>query len=177
MQLGKSEQIRRFDEIVAPHISAAYNLARWLLRNESDAEDVVQESCLRAFRYLDGFRGGNPRAWLLSIVRNTSYSWMEQHNDRNRGTLAEAEEKADGQGQERALHDLLDGQLLRHEMESLPVEFREVIVLCDLEGFSYKEIAEMTNVPIGTVMSRLARGRKQLQRKIGTQQRRTHEPQ
>jgi RNA polymerase sigma-70 factor (ECF subfamily) len=156
----------RFERAIAPHLDAAYNLARWLTGKDHDAEDVVQEAYLRAFQFLDGFRGGDGRAWLLAIVRNTCYTWLE----RNRAgpAMAAFEEDRhsspdDALDPEKLLLRKEDRRLLREALEELPVEFREVLVLRELEGFSYKEIAGIANVPIGTVMSRLARARDRLQ--------------
>lgn len=153
-----------------PHLSAGYNLARWLTRSEHDAEDLVQEAYLRAFRSFDSYRGGDPRAWLLSIVRNTCYSWLRQR----RGHLADAAAAEDPEevpddpaaGPEAQVIRHADGLLVRGALEELPVEFREAVVLRELEGLSYKEIAEVAGVPLGTVMSRISRGRKHLQQAL-----------
>ena len=153
-----------------PHLDAAYNLARWLTGNEHDAEDVAQDAVLRAFRFFGGFHGGNSRSWLLSIVRNTAYTWLQKNRKREIVTVF-SEEKHDVEDLASNPDALLlrnaDHQEILRAVEDLPVEFREVIVLRELEGMSYKEIAEMSEVPIGTVMSRLARARKQLQRSLG----------
>ena len=160
----------RFEETIMPHLDAAYNLARWLTRNEHDAEDVAQDAVLRAFKFFDGFRGGNSRAWLLSIVRNTAYTWL-QKNRKHEIAAVFSEEKHDvedlASNPEVLLLKTADHQEIMRAVEQLPVEFREVIILRELEGMSYKEIAEMSDVPLGTVMSRLARARKQLQRSLG----------
>ena len=154
-----------FDDAVLPHLNAAYNLARWLTRNDQDAEDIVQEASLRAFKYWHGFSGRDCRAWLLAIVRNTFYSWQRERS-------VQPELTADGElddidvcapNPERELLRSADREMLKAALEDLPVEFREVIVLREMEGLSYKEIADIGNVPIGTVMSRLARARKRLQ--------------
>lgn len=156
----------RFEELVMPHLDAAYNLARWLTRNEHDAQDVVQEAFLRAFRFFDGFRGTNSRAWLLSIVRNAGYTWLQKNRKSELTTEFDEEvhgaEDAGAEVLPSVLNDL-DQQMVRQAIEDLPVEFREATILRELEGLSYKEIAEIAQVPIGTVMSRLARARKQLQ--------------
>jgi len=163
----------RFEQAVLPHLDAAYNLARWLTRNDQDAQDVTQEAFLRAFRFFDGYQGGNMRAWLLTIVRNTCYTWLRQ----NRAPEAAGapgntddgwvEVPADPAGQpEVQFIRAADRRLLREALELLPEEFREALVLRELEGFSYKEIADITDVPLGTVMSRLARARKQLQQSV-----------
>jgi len=147
-----------------PNLDAAYNLARWLAGNDHDAEDIVQDACIRAFRFGGGFRGGNSRSWLLTIVRNTACSWLKKNRPQamvsiNDDELAEIED----QKQHASAFDKADAGVLRAALEDLPLEFREALVLRELEGFSYKEIAEVADVPIGTVMSRLARARRQLQ--------------
>jgi len=157
--------MRAFDQAVLPHLDAAYNLARWLTRNNQDAEDVTQEACLRAFKYWKGFSGRDSRSWLLAIVRNTFYSWLRQRSDQP--VLTEDGEMDDTAGSspdpESALIRNVDRNTLRAALEDLAVEFREAIVLREMEGLSYKEIADIAGIPIGTVMSRLARARKQLQ--------------
>ena len=161
----KTQQVR-FEQIVLPHLDAAYNLARWLTRNDHDAEDVVQEACLRAFKFFGGFYGGDSRAWLLTIVRNTSYTWL-RHNRAHELTTPFDESVHDVECEalnpETLLLHQADQQLLRRALEALPVESREVIVLRELEGLSYKEIGAIADIPLGTVMSRLARARKRLQ--------------
>ena len=156
----------QFEQVVMPHLDAAYNLARWLAGNDHDAEDIAQEACLRAFRFLKGFRGGNSRSWLLAIVRNTAYTWLKQNRPRaivpvGDEELLEIEDPAALSNHSSALHHA-DRDVLRAALEELPVEFREILILRELEGLSYKEIAEVADAPIGTVMSRLARARKQL---------------
>jgi RNA polymerase sigma-70 factor (ECF subfamily) len=151
-----------FDEIILPHLDAAYNLARWLVRGGDDAEDVVQEACLRAFRYSGTFRGGNARAWLLSIVRSTAFSWLQKN--RAQQLHAEFDEEMHSEGcaslsPETVLLQRADTQLLEQAMDRLPERLREVLVLRELEGLSYKEIAEVVGVPMGTVMSTLSRAR------------------
>lgn len=154
-----------FDEAVLPHLDAAYNLARWLTRNDQDAEDVVQEASLRAFKYWKGFSGHDCRSWLLAIVRNTFYSWLRQRSIQPELTPdGDVDDVDDGiPNPEKALLQMADREILRAALEDLPVEFREAIVLREMEGLSYKEIADISSVPIGTVMSRLARARKRLQ--------------
>lgn len=147
-----------------PHLDAAYNLARWLAGNEHDAADIVQESCMRAFRFLGNCRGENARAWLLTIVRNTACTWLKKNRPQaivsiDNDELAEIE---DTHHTGASFHGA-DANALRAALEALPLEFREALVLRELEGFSYKEIAEVADVPVGTVMSRLARARRQLQ--------------
>jgi len=157
--------MRAFDQAVLPHLDAAYNLARWLTRNNQDAEDVTQEACLRAFKYWKGFSGRDSRSWLLAIVRNTFYSWLRQRSDQP--VLTEDGEMDDTAGSspdpESALIRNVDRNTLRAALEDLAVEFREAIVLREMEGLSYKEIADIAGIPIGTVMSRLARARRRLQ--------------
>jgi RNA polymerase sigma factor (sigma-70 family) len=154
-----------FDEAVLPHLDAAYNLARWLTRNDQDADDVTQEACLRAFKYWKGFSGRDCRPWLLAIVRNTFYSWLRARSAQPALTDdGEMEDIADSiPDPERALIRNVDRNMLKAALEDLAVEFREAIVLREMEGLSYKEIADIAGVPIGTVMSRLARARKRLQ--------------
>src|SRR5262245_15031188 len=151
--------------MILPHLDAAYNLARWLTRNEQDAQDIVQEAFLRAFKFFDGFRGGDARAWLLTTVRNTCYTWLEQNRRSEQVTaFDEAIHSGEGETMDPSAVALRSGDvsLLKESLEKLPQEFREIIVLRDLEEFSYKQIADATNVPLGTVMSRLARARTRL---------------
>lgn len=160
---------RRFEQIVLPHLDAAYNLARWLVRNTQDAEDVVQEAYLRAFKFFSGFQGGDARAWLLKIVRNTSYSFLAKN--RAAALAEEFDEQVHGRDvptsdAETVMVRNVESRMLRESLEELPVNFREVLVLRELEGLSYKEIAELTGVPIGTVMSSLARGRDRLRESL-----------
>ena len=158
-----------FEEVVLPHLDAAYNLARWLVRKPQDAEDIVQEAYLRAFKFFGGYQGGDARSWVLKIVRNTSYSFLEKNRP------AELAEEFDEEvhtavveqpGAEAALLQSADSRMLREALDELPVNFREVIVLRELEGMSYKEIAEVKGVPMGTVMSSLARARTQLREQL-----------
>ena len=149
-------KVVRFEEIALPHLSAAYNLARWLVRDESDAEDIVQEAYLRAFKFFGGYYGGDSRAWLLTIVRNTCYTWLQQNRVLR---LAEPiDDKIDelgpsGSDPETLLLQSVDSQTVRDALQELPVEFREVMVLREMEGLSYKEIANVVDIPIGTVTS------------------------
>ncbi len=166
MRLRNQSKMKRFEQCVLPHLDAAYNLARWLTRNEQDAEDIVQESYLRAFKFFDGFHSTNGRPWLLAIVRNTYYTMIQQQHTHEDFTPFDEEVHSFGpesQNPEELLLQSLNNQLLKDAIEDLPVEFREVIVLRELEGFSYKEIADISAIPLGTVMSRLARARKRLQ--------------
>jgi RNA polymerase sigma-70 factor, ECF subfamily len=151
-----------FADVILPHLDAAYNLARWLVRNSDDAEDIVQEACLRAFRYFAGFHGGDARAWLLRIVRNTSYRWLQKTRAYEPAVLFDEEVHTSGiepSNAEQLLLQNADGRLVEKAMNELPVRFREILVLRELEGLSYKEIADVMCVPIGTVMSTLSRAR------------------
>jgi RNA polymerase sigma-70 factor (ECF subfamily) len=162
----------QFEEVVMPHLDAAYNLARWLAGDDHDAEDIVQDACVRAFRFVNGFRGGNSRSWLLTIVRNTAYTWLKQNRPQAIISVSENElaEIEDQSVSHEVTHHQADSAILRAALEQLPSEFREALVLRELEGFSYKEIADVTDAPIGTVMSRIARGRKQLQDYLNTKE-------
>ena len=146
-----------------PHLDAAFNLARWLLREKSNAEDATQEAMLRAYRFFPGFRSGDARAWLLQIVRNTCYTQLKKN--RPQEDISELEEDsmpADTPSPETLAIASADRERISHALEALPVHFREILVLRELEGCSYKEIAAITSHPIGTVMSALARARQQL---------------
>jgi RNA polymerase sigma factor (sigma-70 family) len=154
----------RFEQLVLPHLDAAYNLARWLLRGRADAEDVTQEGILRAYRFFAGFQGGDPRAWLLQIVRNTCYTWLEKN--RPAELMAEFDEMDHHSSSPNPETLAIAGnerERLARAIESLSPRSREVLVLREFEGFSYKEIAAITAIPIGTVMSTLARARERLQ--------------
>jgi RNA polymerase sigma factor (sigma-70 family) len=169
--IENSETLVSFETVMMPHLDAAYNLARWMTRNDADAQDVVQEAYLRAMRFFDSFAGGNGRGWMLAIVRNTCYSWMQ----RNRPAEAlhvfdENEHFAERPGSNPETDLLLRARRESLELciRELPVQFREIIVLRELEGMSYREVAEAAEVPVGTVMSRLARARKRLEQCILT---------
>ena len=159
--MSQEHELASFEGMMLPHLDAAHNLARWLLRNEEDAQDVVQEAYLRAFKSFHGFHGSDGRAWLLTIVRNTAYTWLRK----NRAVdLATFDEEIHTPGCEAAnpaamLEQTEDAEAIREAMEDLAVEFREILVLRHLEGLSYKEIADIAQIPPGTVMSRLARAR------------------
>ena len=155
----------RFEQVVLPHLPAAYNLARWLVRSDQDAEDVVQEAYLRAFKFFDGYRGGEARSWLLTIVRNSCYSWLQRNRARElTDPIDDSHEEAliDFANPELRLLRQTDAQMVHEALAGLPLEFREVMVMREMEELSYKEIAAIADLPIGTVMSRLARGRKRL---------------
>lgn len=160
----------RFEQTVLSHLDAAYNLARWLVRSPADADDVVQESCLRALRFFDGFRGGDSRAWLLKIVRNTCYSWVRKNRP---AQLADEFDEtihtpdAAPESPESELISRAESDRVRRALESLPLAFREVLVLREIEGLSYKEISDLTGVPMGTVMSSLSRARQRMREILG----------
>jgi RNA polymerase sigma factor (sigma-70 family) len=163
------DKFSRFEQAILPHLDAAYNLARWLMRDENEAADAVQEACLRALRFIGGFRGGDGRLWLLAIVRNACYSRLKRGASREDQTEFDDEihsPESEAANPEVLLERSRNSQTLRHALEELPEEFREVIVMRELEGMGYKEIAEVAGVPIGTVMSRLARTRERLRRAL-----------
>ena len=159
------EELMSFEAAMLPHLDAAHNLARWLLRNEQDAQDVVQEAYLRAFRSFSGFHGTNGRAWLLTIVRNTSYTLLKKNRAVDFTTPFDEEIHATGHesvSPATILAHCEDAELIREAMDELPAEFREILALRHQEGLSYKEIADIAQIPLGTVMSRLARARDKL---------------
>jgi RNA polymerase sigma-70 factor (ECF subfamily) len=161
-----SSKIAEFEETIFPHLNAAYNLARWLLRNEHDAEDVAQEAFLRALRYFDSFRGGDAKAWLLGIVRNSCFTWLKRAKAAEAFTVIDEtyeDPQTDLASPERIVLLKENHELLQNCISALPVEFREVVILRELEELSYQEIAAIAGVPIGTVMSRLCRARKRLE--------------
>jgi RNA polymerase sigma-70 factor (ECF subfamily) len=156
---------RLFEETVLPHLDAAFNYARWLTRNDSEAEDVVQDACLRAMRFFSSLRDDNARAWLLTIVRNAWYSRVSRRKEVVESTVGDedrSERLDDSLDPEERLIQQDTVARVRGALEQLPVDFREVIVLRELEGLPYKEIAAIVRVPIGTVMSRLSRARERL---------------
>jgi len=182
--LTNSYQREQFEQLVLPHMDAAYNLARWLVRNPHDAEDVAQEAMTRAIKFFSGFRGGDPRAWLLTIVRNSCFTWLGRNRAKD---LAEFDEETHSPGAnpvavnspgisahgnqssipgpanpEAMAVAQAESARVRRALEELPVIFREAVVMREIEGMSYKEIADVTNVSVGTVMSRLSRGRDRL---------------
>ncbi len=155
----------RFEEIILPHMDAAYNLARWLARNDHDAEDLVQESYLRAFKFFGSFHGANARGWLLTIVRNTCYTWFRENRAEELTTSFNEEihsTEADPFDPQKLLLQRESSQLLKQALEELPLEFREVLVLRELEGFVPTRKLPLLQHPPGTVMSRLARARTRL---------------
>jgi len=163
--LNDDESRRRFERVALQHLDAAYNLARWLTRNEQDAQDVVQEAYLRAMRYFGGFRGEHARPWLLTIVRHTCYAWLKENrsselrlSDDDDAAAPEGIAPASDEPHEAALRNA-DRAQLNQAIAALPIDYREVLVLRELEDLSYKEIARIAEIPIGTVMSRLSRAR------------------
>ena len=165
-EINAESRLRLFEEIILPQLNAAYNLARWLTRNEHDAQDVVQEAYLRAFRFFDSYRGGDGKSWLLEIVRNTCFTWRRR--EKRSLTTVVFDEAAHTSGvhppnQEEALVDAANRTVLQNCIERLPEAFREVLVMRDLEEMSYRQIAEVAGIPTGTVMSKLSRARKRLE--------------
>jgi RNA polymerase sigma-70 factor, ECF subfamily len=159
-----------FVETILPHLNSAYNLARWLVRNGDDAEDVAQEAYLRAFRYFDTFHGGNARAWLLTIVRNTYHSWL--HENRAHQPAVDFDEQlhsgnVTAENPETSLIQSVNNELVAQALRDVPDHFREVLVLRELQELSYKQISEAIGVPVGTVMSRLSRARERLRQAFG----------
>ena len=167
-------QVELFEQLVMPHLNDAYTLARYLLHDEHDAQDVVQEAVLRAIRHIDGFRHGDARAWLLTIVRNCSYTWHKSHKrDRSNVPLSDAGalSVADAENADDATIRASDSELIRAAVDKLPAELREVLVLRELNELSYREISEVVGVPMGTVMSRLSRAREKLASVLGEETR------
>jgi RNA polymerase sigma-70 factor (ECF subfamily) len=165
--LREKDKLARFEQTIFPHMDAAYNLARWLTRNEHDAQDMVQEAYLRAFKFFHTFHGVDGRAWLLTIVRNSCYTWLQQNRRHELTTMFDEEihsVESDTSNPATLALQSADHQILTQALDELPVEFREVVVLRDLEEYSYKEIADIANIPTGTVMSRLARARERLKK-------------
>jgi len=165
----EQNNLPNFEEAVLPHLDAAYNLARWLTRNDQDAQDAVQEACLRAFRFFPSFHGGDARAWLMRIVRNACYTWL--HANRPLQEAGEFDENlippdSCAPNPEEVLLQDDSSTLVRKALEKLPPNFREVLILRELEGMSYREIATITGIPAGTVMSSLSRGRDRLRQAL-----------
>jgi RNA polymerase sigma-70 factor (ECF subfamily) len=162
---------QRFEQMILPHLDAAYNLARWLVGNPADAEDIVQEAFVRALRFFNDFRGGDSRAWLLKIVRNTTYSWVRKNRpaqlaDEFDETMHSGETAAEDA--EAKLLSRAESERVRKALDALPLTFREVLVLREIEELSYKEISEVTGAAMGTVMSSLSRARQKLREQLGT---------
>jgi RNA polymerase sigma factor (sigma-70 family) len=158
--MNEEEKLTRFEGEMLPLMNDAYNLARWLMQNEQDARDMVQEAYLRAFKFFSGVRGETGRAWLLRIVRNVCYDHLKKRKVHS--SDVELENIADESSPESELQVKSDVEAVRSALATLPEDFRTVLVLREMEELSYREISEITQVPIGTVMSRLARGRQQL---------------
>ena len=162
---AQEHELASFEAMMLPHMDAAHNLARWLLRNEEDAQDVVQEAYLRAFKSFSGFHGSNGRAWLLTIVRNTSYTLLKKNRAVDLTTTFDEEIHTSSQesvSPATVLEHSENAELIKEAMDELPVEFREILTLRHQEDLSYKEIADIAQIPPGTVMSRLARARAKL---------------
>ncbi len=155
---------RRFEALALPHLPSAYNLARWICRNEADAADVVQEAVMRALQYFDSYHGGDARAWLLQIVRNSAYTWIERNRPASHVSLVDTELDAAGDSEDPlgAVTAQAEAAALRRAIARLPLEQREVLALREFEELSYRQIADIIDAPIGTVMSRLSRARDQL---------------
>src|SRR5215469_16696648 len=169
---AQEHELASFEAMMLPHMDAAHNLARWLLRNEQDAQDVVQEAYLRAFKSFRGFHGSNGRAWLLTIVRNTSYTLLKKNRAADLTTTFDEEIHAVGReavSPTVILEHAEDTELMKNAMNELPVEFREILTLRHQEELSYQEIGEILKIPIGTVMSRLARARAKLREYLASQ--------
>jgi RNA polymerase sigma factor (sigma-70 family) len=169
---AQEHELASFEAVMLPHMDAAHNLARWLLRNEQDAQDVVQEAYLRAFKSFSGFHGSNGRAWLLTIVRNTSYTLLKKNRTADLTTTFDEEIHATGQesvSPATILEHAEDAELIKNAMNKLPAEFREILTLRHQEELSYQEIGEILKIPTGTVMSRLARARAKLREYLASQ--------
>jgi RNA polymerase sigma-70 factor (ECF subfamily) len=167
---AEAGELASFEKAMLPHLDAAHNLARWLLRNDQDAQDVVQEAYLRAFRAFAGFRGSSGRAWLLTIVRNTAYTLLKKNQAADFTTMFDEEIHASGHesvSPATILEHAENEELIKNAMDELPAEFREILILRHQEGLSYNEIGEILKIPIGTVMSRLARARGKLKEYLG----------
>jgi len=164
MPVGDGARARRFEAVAMPHLAAAYNLARWMCRNEADAADVVQEAVMRALQYFDSYHGGDARAWLLQIVRNSANTWMVRNRPAGQVPLdgSELDAAALSEDPMSTLAAQAEGESLRRAIAQLPLEQREVLILREFEDLSYRQIADIIGSPIGTVMSRLSRARDQL---------------
>jgi RNA polymerase sigma-70 factor, ECF subfamily len=178
--LSNDEQKRKFEGMVMPYLADALSLARWITGNVTDAEDVVQDAAIKAYRAVDSMRDGQPKAWLLSIVRNTAFTWLAKNRPSN--LLVTDDEQIFEQAQrhvfsppgngsaESELIEKADSELLQREIAALPLVYREALVLREIEGLNYRDIAGLTNIPIGTVMSRLSRARALLIQRINEAQ-------
>ena len=165
IRFGQPARSAEFEHAILPHLDAAFSLARFLLRNDQDAEDAVQEAALRAFRFFDSVRGDNSRAWFLKIVRNTAFNSLKRIQEHDSVTFDEELHTPEPQAANESIPALtteIDREAVRAAIQELPPEFREVITLRELEDCSYKEVADIAGIPVGTVMSRLARARAQL---------------
>jgi RNA polymerase sigma-70 factor (ECF subfamily) len=161
--LDELNKLYGFEQTILPHWKAAYNFARWLTRNDDDAADIVQDAYLKAFKAFGGYRGGDSKSWLLSIVKNTFYTkyQIKKRYDRIFDSEYNDEETVTDNADPEILYIQKENtQFLKNELEKLQLEFREVIILREIEGLSYKAISDILEIPLGTVMSRLARGRK-----------------
>ena len=178
MNVDEASDQTRFREVFVPYLGDAFRLARWLAGGREDAEDIVQEASMRAFKNIRGFSGGNPRAWVLTIVRNTSYSWLAKNrpkdvvlsDDLEQDDRAQIEQAGTDEMQtpETALIAKMEAEQVRKSMAALPAPFREILVLREVHDLDYRTIAEVAALPIGTVMSRLARARRLLTATITT---------
>jgi len=171
-RLADAGRQTRYEQLLLPHLDAAYNLARWLTHDEHDAEDLVQEAYLRALKFFSSFHGDNGKVWLLTIVRNTCYSWLRRNRpDKLAESFDETVHSAadDLANPQRVLLQEEENQLFRDALQELPMEYREVLVLRELEGLTYREIAAVSGIALGTVMSRLARGRERLRQGLPQQ--------
>ena len=172
--LQKTAKLEIFEETILPHLDAAYNLARWMLRDDQDAQDVVQEASLRAYRFFEGYRGGDAKAWLLAIVRNTSLNWRRRSRRDKSNVLFDElthDTKVEAPNAEDRMVDADKMAALRNCIETLPANQREILILREFEEMSYKQIAETASLPVGTVMSRLARARQRLDECVSGRQR------
>lgn len=168
--LSPNDDRRRFETVVAPYLADAQAFARWITRDRADADDVVQEACIRAFRAIDRFSGSNGRAWLLTIVRNTAFTWLKEKraealvsmDELNETERSAVDRSMSIESPEVEMIATADAEQFERNIAALPSDFREVLVLRDVQGFDYREIARITGAPIGTVMSRLARARQRL---------------
>jgi RNA polymerase sigma factor (sigma-70 family) len=182
MMNGEQDRAR-FRDVVMPHLTDAFTLARWISGNRTDAEDILQEACLRAYRGISGFAGGNARAWVLTVVRHTAYAWLMKNrspmlvsiDDLGPAESAEFELGDSGSGTKEVTPEVeliakVDAEQIKSAIAALPLEFRETLVLRDVQGLGYREIADITGAPMGTVMSRLARARRRLMATMNTRQ-------